>query len=345
MERQLFQQFDDFAHHDLGTFYLGGNRTKLHIMSGENLKPYKDHLDIEMISFGKHCMLLLLKSGQVYGLGRNRHRHFVDQEAPRNHEREQLIPFFDSKDKILYIESYKRVTVAVTKKGKVYACGDKIKKILKIKDDRFGFFPLPLTEQEAIAAAEAAEAANKEASGAKEAAEGEAKEETQDETNKEEKVETKLRAKKTWISRCKSSGNFVIYVIMENIDNNELGIYSIGKNQGGCLLGLGADEQEALHFKKLSFKDPEDKEGKTELKIKSVEGVDIRCGQHHTMFGLNNNEHVFVLGCYNRSSQAQEEIISVPTILGLCTQYKIQKFDTEKNKTVVVAEKKESGTV
>lgn len=132
---------------------------------------------------------------------------------------------------------------------------------------------------------------------------------------------------------------------MENTENNELNIYSIGKNQGGCLLGLGADEQEALYFKKLSFKDPSDTEGKKELKIQSVEGVDIRCGQHHTMFGLNHNEQVYVLGCYNRSSQAQEEIISVPTILGLCTQYKVQKFDTEKNKTVIVAEKKESGTV
>lgn len=95
----------------------------------------------------------------------------------------------------------------------------------------------------------------------------------------------------------------------------------------------------------MTFKDPADSEGKKELKISSVEGVDIRCGQHHTIFGLNNNEQVYVLGCYNKSSQAQEEIISEPTILSLCTQYKIQKFDTEKQKTVIVAEKKESGTV
>jgi len=73
--------------------------------------------------------------------------------------------------------------------------------------------------------------------------------------------------------------------------------------------------------------------------------VDIRCGQHHTMFGLNDNEQVYVIGCYNRSSQAQEEIIAVPTLLGLCAQYKVQKFDTEKNKTVIVAEKKDSGKV
>lgn len=132
---------------------------------------------------------------------------------------------------------------------------------------------------------------------------------------------------------------------MENTENKELEIYSIGKNAGGCLLGLGADEPEALHFKKLSFKDPADPEKKKELKITSVDGVDIRCGHHHTIFGLNDNEYVYVIGCYNRSSQAQEEIISVPTLLGLCSQYKVQKFDTEKNKTVIVAEKKESGTV
>lgn len=65
---------------------------------------------------------------------------------------------------------------------------------------------------------------------------------------------------------------------MENTENKELEIYSIGKSSQGCLLGLGADEQEALHFKKLSFKDPADTEKKKELKITSVDGVDIRCG-------------------------------------------------------------------
>lgn len=180
MERQLFQQFDDFANHDLGTFYLGGNRTKLHSLHHEQLKPYKDHLDIQMITFGKQCMILLLKSGQVYGLGHNKYRHFVDQEQSRNHEREQLVPFFDSKDKIESLESYKRVTVAVTRKGKIYAVGDKLKKILKIKDERFGFFPLPLTEEEALAAAEA----GREPSGAKEG-EGDGANENQEADKKE----------------------------------------------------------------------------------------------------------------------------------------------------------------
>lgn len=55
------------------------------------------------------------------------------------------MPFFDIKDKIESIETYKRITVAVTKNGHVYAIGDKLKKILKIKDDRFGFFKLPIS--------------------------------------------------------------------------------------------------------------------------------------------------------------------------------------------------------
>jgi alpha-tubulin suppressor-like RCC1 family protein len=326
----------------LGTFYLGGNRTKLHSLYSEHLKPYKDHLDIKMINFAKHSMILLLKTGQVYGLGRNKYRHFVDHEPSRHLEHEQLIPFFDSKDKIESIESYKRVTVAVTRNGKIYAVGDKLKKILKIKDERFGFFALPLTQEAALVAAEAGREPSSAGGG-----EGDGANESQEADKKEKaaKADSRLQAKKSWISRCKSSGNFVIYCLMEDTEAQELGIYSIGKNTGGCLLGLGADEQEALYFKKLSFKDPGDPDGKKELKIASVDGVDIRCGQHHTIFGLNDNEHVYVIGCYNRSSQAQEEIISVPTLLGLCSQYKVQKFDTEKNKTVIVAEKKDSGTV
>ena len=43
------------------------------------------------------------------------------------------MPFHDTKDKIESIETYKRITIAVTKNGHVYAIGDKLKKILKIK--------------------------------------------------------------------------------------------------------------------------------------------------------------------------------------------------------------------
>jgi len=125
----------------------------------------------------------------------------------------------------------------------------------------------------------------------------------------------KLRAKNVWISRCKSQNNFVVYCSFENTETGELELHSIGKNQGGGLLGLGENVQEALSFKKMDFKDPSDKEGKRALKITSID--DVRCGQNHTIM-MVNQEHVFVLGCYDRGSQSQEEIMFAPKLLKLC---------------------------
>jgi hypothetical protein len=86
--------------------------------------------------------------------------------------------------------------------------------------------------------------------------------------------------------------------------SGELELYSIGRNQGGGLLGLGESISEALSFKKISFVLPAEKEGEEAIsvKIKSVEGIDIRCGLSHTIIGLNNYEQVFVLGCYDKAS-------------------------------------------
>lgn len=47
---------------------------------------------------------------------------------------------------------------------------------------------------------------------------------------------------------------------------------------------------------------PAGSEAQAEVKIKSVEGVDLRCGLSHTIIGLNNYEHVFVLGCYDKAA-------------------------------------------
>lgn len=58
------------------------------------------------------------------------------------------MPFHDTKDQIESIETYKRITIAVTKNGHVYAIGDKLKKILKIKDERFGFYKLPVSQKD-----------------------------------------------------------------------------------------------------------------------------------------------------------------------------------------------------
>jgi len=108
------------------------------------LKPYKNHLDIKRVNLGKGSMIFLLKTGQVYGMGYNKSRHFADQDQGKPFDNEQLVPFHDTKDKIETIETYKRNTVAITSKGRIYAVGDKLKKLLKIQGDRFGFYPLPL---------------------------------------------------------------------------------------------------------------------------------------------------------------------------------------------------------
>jgi hypothetical protein len=54
---------------------------------------------------------------------------------------------------------------------------------------------------------------------------------------------------------------------------------------------------------------------------------------------------VFVLGCYDKASQSHEEICFVPKQLKLCQTFSILKFDTERQKTVIVAQKKDSDKV
>lgn len=80
MEKQLFEQFDSFTNNDYGTFYLGGDHSNLHYLNRETLKPYKNHLDIKRVNLGKGMMIFLLKTGQVYGMGINKSKHFVDQD-------------------------------------------------------------------------------------------------------------------------------------------------------------------------------------------------------------------------------------------------------------------------
>lgn len=70
----------------------------------------------------------------------------MDQDQRKWFDNEQLIPFYDTKDKIMSIKSYKRITVAVTENGRVYAVGEKLQKMLKIKNNRFGFYKLPLED-------------------------------------------------------------------------------------------------------------------------------------------------------------------------------------------------------
>ena len=88
-----------------------------------------------------------MKSGDVYGVGNNRHQHFRDDKDLKDYKEEQLIPFFDTKDSIEGIKTFKRMTIAYSIQGKAYGIGDKLKKLLKIKDERFGFFTLPVSKE------------------------------------------------------------------------------------------------------------------------------------------------------------------------------------------------------
>jgi len=236
------------------------------------------------VNFGKYFKIFLLESGQVYGVGSNKHRHFSDWEKRKHFNHEQQVPYMHSKDQIDHIETYKRNTVAVTKKGRVYAVGDKLKALLKIKQEQFGFYPLPTCKEQAQEEEE-----NKD----------EAAAEDKENNAKKEFTDTKV-AHRVWISKCKGRANYVVYALFENTESHELELYSIGKNQAGGLLGLGENKHEAKWFEKMEFKVKEGEKEATAVKIESAEGVDIRCGRDHTLIGINGYAHVFALGCYDR---------------------------------------------
>jgi hypothetical protein len=217
----VFELFDEFYANDREnvSYYLGGGHKNLHYHYGETLKPYKNHLDCTQVNLGKMMMVFLLTSGQVYALGTNKSQHFVDSDQDKRYEREQLIPFHDTKDKVESIQTYKRITVAVTRKGRVYAVGEKLKKLLKIKNERFGFYPMPMEDPVENVEEEAKADANQE---------GDKKADDAPETKAAE--DNKLKAQRVWISRCKGKNNYVIYCLFMNTETNELEIYSIGKN-------------------------------------------------------------------------------------------------------------------
>ena len=81
---------------------------------------------------------MLLNNGKVWAEGRNKHRHLVDNENESKfleltyiaHENGVEIPFYEKKDKIISISTFCQVTIALTEKGKVFICGDKIAKIM-----------------------------------------------------------------------------------------------------------------------------------------------------------------------------------------------------------------------
>jgi len=98
------------------------------------------------MTFGKDCRIFLLKSGNVYGTGNNKRKHFEDNtnsHVDNIHESE--ISFPDKKDKIMQISTERRTTCAVTEKGKVYGSGEKFAKAIGMEiGSKFGFYELPI---------------------------------------------------------------------------------------------------------------------------------------------------------------------------------------------------------
>jgi hypothetical protein len=124
-------------------------------------------------------------------------------------------------------------------------------------------------------------------------------------------------------------------------EDGELALYSIGKSQGGGLLGLGENQHEAKWFEKLELRVVKDGEKEaTPVKISTVEGVDIRCGRAHTLIGINNCEHIFALGCYDRRQAQHEEVLFSPAPLKVTSSYNVSKFSTDTTLTCIVATKK-----
>jgi alpha-tubulin suppressor-like RCC1 family protein len=93
MSPQQFEQCDHWSSFPnterFGTLYLGGGCKNLHqLQSGDQLKPYRNHLDLKRVNFGKNFMVLLLETGQVYGLGTNKSKHFVESSQARDFSHE-----------------------------------------------------------------------------------------------------------------------------------------------------------------------------------------------------------------------------------------------------------------
>lgn len=89
---------------------------KVYIWKNDELKRYKDYLDIQQITFGKQCRIMLLKNGKVWAEGRNKARHLLDNEAEVCKNALNFIriadvkgveiPFYEKKDRIIYLSSF-----------------------------------------------------------------------------------------------------------------------------------------------------------------------------------------------------------------------------------------------
>jgi len=143
--------------------------------------------------------------------------------------------------------------------------------------------------------------------------------EEQQEAKKKIEFDDNMLAKRVWISECKRQNNYVVYCLFHNQTTDELELHSIGKNQGGGLLGQGENVQESMWFKRITIP----------IKITSAEGVDLSCSRDLTLIGINNFEQVYGLGCFDKGSQDHEEVCAEPKLLKICEQYKVLKMGSD----------------
>lgn len=144
LDQPIYQpilRFED--HSNVGKLYLTKNN-KLYKWKNDQLTRYKDHLDFKQVTFGKLCRIYLLSNGKVWAEGRSKARHFMDTESEVADVRGVEIPFYEKKDRIVQIASFFQVTIAVTEAGKVFAVGEKLAKMIKLENPKFGFYELPL---------------------------------------------------------------------------------------------------------------------------------------------------------------------------------------------------------
>lgn len=109
IDQPLYQPLERFEEHSSGKFFVTKGGKKMFIWKNDELKRYKDHLTEEgltQITFGKQCRILLFKSGKVWGEGRNKGKHLVDQDNEVADVKGVEIPFFEKKDKLVKLSSF-----------------------------------------------------------------------------------------------------------------------------------------------------------------------------------------------------------------------------------------------
>ena len=66
---------------------------------------FRDHIKMKQVTFGKECIVYLSHDNKVYGEGRSKRKHFMDNDSSSTINEPKEIPFMDAKDKIISIST------------------------------------------------------------------------------------------------------------------------------------------------------------------------------------------------------------------------------------------------